>query len=57
MRVNHIREALNGNLAPYNVGIIVPDFLIPLSIGWFLFWVFATRAYHTHPGVRLLAHC
>ena len=38
--LNHVHEALNGNFAPYNVGIIAPDFLIPVSTGWFLFRVF-----------------
>ncbi len=37
---NHLREAWEGNLAPYNIGIVAPDFLIPLTLAWLLFRVF-----------------
>ena len=38
--LNHLREALQGNLAPYNLGTIVPDLLIPLTAAGLLFRVF-----------------
>jgi len=38
--LNHLREALGGNLAPYNVGTIAPDILIPATMAWLLFRIF-----------------
>jgi hypothetical protein len=38
--LNHLREALQGNLAPYNLGTIAPDLLIPLTAAGLLFRVF-----------------
>jgi hypothetical protein len=38
--LNHLREALGGNLAPYNVLTAAPDLLIPLTLGWLFFWLF-----------------
>jgi hypothetical protein len=38
--LNHLREALDGNFAPYNVGTIAPDILIPATMGWLLFRAF-----------------
>src|SRR5262249_40516302 len=37
---NHIREALAGNLAPYNIGTAAPDLLIPATLAWLLYRVF-----------------
>lgn len=43
--INHLRDALAGNLAPYNVGTAAPDLLIPATLAWFLYQVFRlTRA-------------
>ena len=42
--INHIREARAGNLAAYNVGIVVPDLLIPASLAWLLHRVFKLAA-------------
>jgi hypothetical protein len=38
--LNHVREALGGNLAPYNVVTAAPDFLIPLTLGWLFVQLF-----------------
>ena len=38
--INHLREGFEGNLAPYNVGIVAPDLLIPASLAWLLHRVF-----------------
>jgi len=38
--LNHLREALGGNLAPYNVLTAAPDLLIPLTLGWLFFRLF-----------------
>jgi hypothetical protein len=38
--LNHVREALGGNLAPYNVVTAAPDFLIPLTLGWLFLRLF-----------------
>jgi hypothetical protein len=38
--VNHIREAIGGNLEPYNVGTAAPDLLIPATLAWLLYRVF-----------------
>jgi hypothetical protein len=50
--LNHLREALQGNLAPYNLGIVAPDLLIPLTAAGLLFRVFrlATAARQTPSG-------
>jgi len=37
---NHLRDALAGNLASYNVVTVVPDLLIPATLAWFLYRVF-----------------
>ena len=38
--INHVRDAIAGNLAPYNVGTSAPDLLIPATVAWFLYRVF-----------------
>ena len=38
--LNHVSEALGGNLAPYNVVTAVPDILIPVTLAWLFFWLF-----------------
>jgi hypothetical protein len=38
--VNHVRDALAGNLSPYNVITAAPDFLIPLTLGWLFLRLF-----------------
>ena len=38
--INHLREGFEGNLAPYNVGIVAPDLLIPAGLAWLLHRVF-----------------
>src|SRR5215469_2102715 len=38
--INHVRDAIAGNLAPYNVGTAAPDLLIPATVAWFLYRVF-----------------
>jgi hypothetical protein len=38
--VNHLRDAIAGNLAPYNVGTAAPDLLIPATLAWLLYRVF-----------------
>jgi hypothetical protein len=38
--VNHLRDAITGNLAPYNVGTVAPDLLIPATLAWLLYRVF-----------------
>jgi hypothetical protein len=39
--VNHVRSALDGNLAAYNVVLAVPDMLIPATVAWLLYRVFS----------------
>jgi hypothetical protein len=50
--LNHLREALQGNLAPYNLGTIAPDLLIPFTAAGLLFRVFrlATTSPETPSG-------
>jgi hypothetical protein len=38
--INHLRDAIAGNLAPYNVGTAAPDLLIPATLAWLLYRVF-----------------
>ena len=38
--INHLRDAIAGNLAPYNVGTAAPDLLIPATVAWLLYRVF-----------------
>ena len=42
--INHLREAARGNLAPYNLGIMAPDFLVPLTLAWLLYRMFILSA-------------
>ncbi len=50
--LNHLREALQGNLAPYNLGTIAPDLLIPFTAAGLLFRIFrlATASPETPSG-------
>ena len=38
--INHLRDAIPGNLAPDNVGTAAPDLLIPATLAWLLYRVF-----------------
>jgi hypothetical protein len=38
--INHIRDAITGNLEPYNVGTAAPDLLIPATLARLLHRVF-----------------
>jgi hypothetical protein len=38
--LNHGRDALSGNLAPYNIVTILPDLLLPCTLGWLLIRLF-----------------
>jgi hypothetical protein len=38
--INHLRDAIAGNLAPYNVGTAAPDLLIPATVARLLYRVF-----------------
>lgn len=38
--LNHVRDALSGNLASYNTVTIVPDLLLPCTLGWLLLSLF-----------------
>ena len=38
--LNHVSEALGGNLAPYNVVTAAPDILLPVTLAWLFFRLF-----------------
>jgi hypothetical protein len=50
--INHLREAIAGNLAPYNVGTAAPDLLIPATLAWFLYRVFWLTPANGNPKSR-----
>src|SRR5215475_9385272 len=49
--LNHLLETLRGNLAAYNVWTSLPDLLIPLTAGWFLWRVFRAEEHPAAPQI------
>ena len=49
----HVREATAGNLAPYNVGVIAPDLLVPLTVVGLLVTHFRQSRNQTGTGVAV----